>query len=188
MGEIPNAISTTPFMKGSAMNPKIEAAFNDHLNAEFYSAYLYLSMANYFAAKNLDGMSNWMRVQEGEERVHAMKFLDYIQNRGGRVLLQQINQPQTEWTSPLEAFQQALEHEKFITSRINALVDLSIKENDHAASTFLQWFVSEQVEEESVAQRIVEQLKLVGDNPVGVLFLDNQLGQRTAAPAAGEAD
>lgn len=165
------------------MKKDIEKAFNDHLNAEFFSAYLYLSMANYFAAENLDGMAAWMRVQSEEERVHGMKFVDFINDRGGRVALQKIDQPAIEWKSPLAAFQEAYEHECLISAKINELVDLSNKQNDHAAHNFLQWFVSEQVEEEATAQRIVEQLKRVGDNPVGLMIIDQQLGSRTFTPA-----
>ena len=168
------------------MNKKIEQAFNDHLNAEFFSSYLYLSMANCFTAKNLDGMASWMRLQAEEERCHAMKFLDFINQRGGRVALQQINQPQLDWAAPLEAFQQAYNHELEISQKIDALVDLATKESDHAAVNFLQWFVSEQVEEEANALAIVDKLKMVGDNMMGVLMMDAQLGQRTASPAGGE--
>ena len=168
------------------MDKKIEQAFNDHLNAEFFSSYLYLSMANCFTAKNLDGMASWMRLQSEEERVHAMKFLDFINQRGGRVALQQINQPQLDWAAPLDAFQQAYNHELEISKKIDALVDLATKESDHAAVNFLQWFVSEQVEEEANALAIVDKLKMVGDNMMGVLMMDAQLGQRTASPAGGE--
>jgi ferritin len=168
------------------MNKKIEQAFNDHLNAEFYSSYLYLAMANCFTAKNLDGMASWMRIQAEEERMHAMKFLDFINQRGGRVALQQIDQPPLDWSAPLEAFQQAYDHELEISSKINTLVDLATKEGDHAAVNFLQWFVSEQVEEEANALAIVAKLKMIGDNLMGILMVDAQLGQRAAAPAGGE--
>ena len=175
--------------KGAKMNKKIEAAFNEHLNAELYSSYLYLSMANYFIAKNLEGMANWMRIQTEEERLHGLKFVDFINNRGGRVVLTQIDTPKFEWDSPLAAFQEAYEHELLISSKINTLVNLAVKEADHAANTFLQWFVNEQVEEEANALRIVERLKLIGDNGPGLLMIDDQLGQRTltAPAAAGEA-
>ena len=165
------------------MNKKIEEAFNSHLNAEFYSSYLYLSMANQFAAQNLQGMTSWMKVQAGEERLHAMKFIDFINDRGGRVLLQQIDQPKTEWSSPLEAFQDAYNHECLISSKINKLVDLAIAESDHAANTFLQWFVTEQVEEEATALSIVDKLKMIDNNSMGLMMIDDQLGQRTATPA-----
>jgi ferritin len=166
--------------KDEIMNKKIEQAFNDHLNAELFSSYLYLAMANCFTAKNLDGMAGWMRLQAEEERGHGMKFLDFIHQRGGRVLLQQINQPQLDWATPLEAFQQAYDHELEISKRIGALVDLATKENDHAAVNFLQWFVAEQVEEEANALAVVDKLKMVGDNVMGILTMDGRLGQRAA--------
>ena len=131
-------------------------------------------------------MASWMRLQSEEERMHAMKFLDFINQRGGRVALQQINQPQLDWSAPLEAFQQAYNHEIEISHKIDALVNLATKESDHAAVNFLQWFVSEQVEEESNALAIVDKLKMVGDNPMGILMMDAQVGQRTAAPAGAE--
>ena len=166
------------------MEKTIEKAFNEHLNAEFFSSYLYLSMANYFAAENLEGMAHWMRLQTDEERMHAMKFVDFINDRGGRVILEQIDQPQTDWESPLDAFRQAYAHEQLISKKINNLVDLTVKESSHAANAFLQWFVSEQVEEESVAQAIVGKLELIQDNPMGLLMIDQQLGQRTPGAAA----
>jgi ferritin len=171
--------------KVNPMNKKIEDAFNEHLNAEFHSSYLYLSMANYFTAQNLEGMASWMQIQTEEERQHAMKFVDFINDRDGRVVLKQIDQPKVEWTSPLAAFQDAYEHECLISSKINKLVDLAIAENDHAANTFLQWFVSEQVEEESATLSVVDKLKLIGDNSTGLLMIDQQLSQR---PAAGTAE
>jgi ferritin len=173
------------------MHKKIEKAFNEHLNAEFFSAYLYLSMANYFAAQNLEGMASWMRIQVDEERMHGMKFVDFINDRAGRVILQQIDQPKTDWESPLEAFREAYAHEQLISRKISELVDLAIKENDHAANTFLQWFVSEQVEEEATVQAIVGKLELIKDNGMGLLMIDQQLGQRSAAggsAAPAEAD
>ncbi len=169
------------------MDKKIEKAFNDHLNAEFFSSYLYLSMSNYFVASNLEGMAAWMRIQTDEERMHAMKFIDFINDRGGRVVLDQIEKPKTEWGSPLEAFQEAYAHEQLISKKINALVDLAIKESDHATNTFLQWFVSEQVEEEATAQAIVGKLELIRDNPMGLLMIDQQLGQRTPSAASSAA-
>jgi ferritin len=166
------------------MNKKMEKAFNEHLNAEFYSSYLYLSMANYFTAKNLEGMASWMMIQTDEERMHAMKFVQYINDRGGRVLLEKIDQPKHDWASPLEAFQEAYQHEQLISKKINDLVDLAIKESDHAANNFLQWFVSEQVEEEATVQAIVARMELVRDHPMGLLMIDQQLGTRTPSAAA----
>ncbi len=157
------------------MKRNIEDAFNLHLNAEFYSFYLYLSMANYFEAQNLGGMAHWMRVQSEEERSHAMKFVDFINDRSGRVMLQQIDQPRTDWNSALEAFEDAYSHEQLISGKIDELVELANQHHDHAAHQFLQWFVSEQVEEEATSLGIVEQLRRVGDNPVGLLMIDQQL-------------
>ena len=171
------------------MDKKIEKAFNSHLNAEFFSSYLYLSMANCFAAQNLEGMATWMGIQVDEERLHAMKFVDFINNRGGRVILDQIDKPKSEWSSPLEAFEEALDHERLISKKINELLDLAIKENDHASAAFLQWFVNEQVEEEANAQAIVGKLKLIKDNSMGLLMIDQQLGLRTpSTTAAGPAE
>jgi ferritin len=131
-------------------------------------------------------MTTWMRIQTDEERMHAMKFLDFINERGGRVVLKQIDQPKIEWSNPLDAFQDAYNHECMISGRINDLANLAGAEGDHAATTFLQWFVTEQVEEEATALGIVEKLKMIGDNPVGILMMDQQLGQRTAAAADGQ--
>jgi ferritin len=133
-------------------------------------------------------MANWMRIQAQEEHGHAMKFFDFVNERDGRVVLTQIEAPKTEWTSPLDVFEDTLAHEQKVTGLINDLVDLSLGEKDHASNTFLQWFVTEQVEEESTAKSIVDKLKLIGDNPVALYMLDGELGQRTlpsptAAPA-----
>ena len=163
------------------MDKKIEKAFNEQINAEFFSSYLYLSMANYFADENLEGMASWMQLQTDEERMHAMKFVDYVNDRGGRVVLEQIDKPKAQWESPLEAFREAYEHEQLISRKINDLVDLAMKENNHASSAFLQWFVSEQVEEEATVQAIVGKLELIKDNPMGLLMIDQQLGLRTAS-------
>ncbi len=166
------------------LNPKIEDAFNGQLNAELYSSYLYLSMSAYFESQNLAGMANWMRVQAQEELGHAMKFFDFINERGGRVTLTQLEAPKTQWAYPLDAFQDAYEHECKVTGLINGLVDLAIGEKDHAANTFLQWFVTEQVEEESSVQTVVDKLKMIGDSGGAVFMLDGELGQRTLPPAA----
>ena len=170
------------------MNKKIEEAFNEQLNAELFSSYLYLSMVNYFADENLDGMATWMRIQTDEERMHGMKFLDFINDRGGRTVLKQIDQPKIEWSSALEAFQDGYNHECLISSKINDLVTLANAEGDHAASAFLQWFVTEQVEEEATALAVVEKLKKIGDNPVGLLMIDDQLSQRAPAAPADAAE
>jgi ferritin len=161
------------------LNTNIQDALNSQINAELYSSYLYLSMSAYFDSQNLTGMANWMRIQAQEELTHAMKFFDFVNERDGRVVLTQVGAPKTEWTSPLDVFEDVLAHEKKVTGLINELVDLSLTEKDHAANIFLQWFVTEQVEEEANASTIVDKLKLIGDTPVALYMLDGELGQRT---------
>ncbi len=163
---------------------KIQAALNKQINAELFSSYLYLSMAAYFESKELVGMAHWMRIQVQEELQHVVKFFDFINERDGRVELTAVDGPPAEWSSPLNAFQGALEHEQKITALINDLVDLALSEKDHAANIFLQWFVSEQVEEEASVRMIVEKLKMVGDDAVALLMLEGELGQRTLASPA----
>ena len=160
------------------MNRKIQDGFNEQLNAELFSSYLYLSMSAYFEAENLKGMARWMRMQAQEEDMHAMKFFDFINECGGRVMLDKIKEPKTEWGSPLEAFDEAYKHEGKVTGMINGLVDLSLSERDHAGNAFLQWFVTEQVEEEAATQEIRDKLRLIGDNAVAVFMIDRELGQR----------
>jgi ferritin len=165
------------------LNEKMQDALNGQVNAELYSSYLYLSMAAYFESMNLKGMAHWMRMQAQEELQHGLKFFDFINERGGRVLLAPVEGPKTEWGSPLDVFEETCRHESHVTGLINNLVDLSVTEKDHAANTFLQWFVTEQVEEEATAQEIRDKLKLVRDNPVALFMIDQELGQRTLAPA-----
>jgi len=164
------------------IDKKMQNAFNEQINAELYSAYLYLSMVAYFESINLPGFANWMRAQTQEELMHAMKIYDYVNERGGRVILKSIGEPQTEWESPLDAFEAAYEHEQKVTGLINGLVNLAIEEKDHAANMFLQWFINEQVEEESSADAIVQKLKLMADAPGGMYMLDNEMGQRVFTP------
>ena len=168
------------------LNAKVQEAFNQQINAELFSEYLYLSMAAHFESESLKGMANWMRIQAGEEHTHAMKFYHFILDRGGKVALAQIDAPKTTWNSPLDAFQDAYKHEIKITGLINGLANLAIDEKDHAAHQFLEWFVNEQVEEEAAAQLVVDQLKLVGENGVAIYMIDQELGQRVPA-AAGNA-
>jgi ferritin len=167
---------------------KIEAALNKQLNAELYSSYLYLSMSAYFQSINLPGFANWMRVQTQEELVHAMKFYDFINERGGRVTLQKIDFPPTKWASPLNAFESAYKHEQKVTGLINDLVNLAVGEKDHATNIFLQWFVTEQVEEEASADEVVQKLKLVGKDSGGLFMLDGEMGQRVFTPPAASAE
>jgi len=166
------------------ISQKIQDAFNGQINAELFSSYLYLSMSSWFGSQNLDGMATWMRLQAQEEVVHAMKFYDFILERGGRVVLAQLEAPKTEWDSPAEAFEDAYDHECKISAMINDLVDLVTNERDHAANVFLHWFVTEQVEEEDSTLTILEKMRIIGDNAVAQLMLDKELGQRM--PSATE--
>ncbi|MBN2579958.1 MAG: ferritin [Pirellulales bacterium] len=167
------------------LNPKIQEAFNKQINAELFSEYLYLSMAAYFEAEGFKGMAQWMRMQADEERMHALKFYDYIYDRNGRVTLTQIEAPKTQWNSPLDAFEDAYKHEQKVSGLINELSNLALSEKDHMAHQFLEWFAGEQVEEESAALTIVDQLKLVGDHGMALYMIDQQLGQRQPPAAPG---
>ena len=166
------------------LSQQMQEALNDQINAEYFSSYLYLSMAAHCEAINLQGFGNWLRVQAQEEMFHAMKFFDFVLERGGRVTLQALDAPQAEWESPLAIFEATLEHEQYITGRINKLVDLAIAESDHASNAFLQWFVNEQVEEEATADGILQQLKLMQSAPGGLFMMDRELGARTFTPPA----
>lgn len=166
------------------LNNDMEKALNAQVNAEMYSAYLYLSMSAYFQSKSLGGFASWMRVQAQEEMVHAMKLYDFINERGGRVILEPIEAPPTEWDSPLATSEAVYEHEQKVTGLINELVELALEKHDHATNIFLQWFVSEQVEEEDSANDVVEKIKLMGDARGGLFMLDRELGQRVFTPPA----
>jgi ferritin len=162
----------------------IEKAINDQINAELFSSYLYLSMAAYFESIDLPGGANWFRVQAQEELVHALKFYDFVVERDGRVRLTQVAAPETEWDSPVAAFDAALAHERGVTERINKLVDLALKHSDHATNNFLQWFVAEQVEEEASADAVARKLKRIGADGAGMFMLDQELGARVFTPPA----
>ncbi len=159
------------------MNQKIQEAMNKQINAETYSAYLYLSMAAYFEDINLLGFASWMKCQAQEEMTHAMKFFNFVNERGGRVILTPIDGPPTSWESPLNVFEETYEHETKVSAMINDLVNLAIEEKDHASNNFLQWFVAEQVEEEASADEVVNKIKLAGDGG-GLFMLDKELGAR----------
>jgi ferritin len=162
------------------LKANVQEAFNNQINAEISSTYLYLSMAAYFEAKNFRGLATWMELQAREEWKHAMKFFGQVNERGGRVILKQIDAPQSEWKSVLDAFEHALSHEIKVTEKIHGLMKLAISESDYATQAFLQWFITEQVEEEASATLIVEKLRLSGDSHVGLLILDGELGKRAA--------
>ncbi len=167
---------------------KMEAALNEQLNAELYSAYMYLAMCAYFEDVNLLGFANWMRMQAQEELAHGLKFYDYIHDRDGRVVLTAIDTPPKDWDNPLAAFRAAYEHEEEITQRINRLSDQAIAEGDHATQIFLQWFVTEQVEELASTKAVIDKLELVKDSPSGLFLVDHELSQRAPESEEGEAE
>ncbi len=167
---------------------KMEKALNGQLNAELYSAYLYMSMNAYFKAVNLDGFANWMLRQAQEELSHSMKFYDFLISRGARVELAQVDAPPTDWGSPLAVFEATLQHEQKVTGLINDLVELALEEHDHASNIFLQWFVSEQVEEEESVGGVLEQLKLMGEAKGGLFMMDRELAKRSFGGGAEAAE
>jgi len=160
------------------MDEKLVEELNRQMNAEFHSSYIYLGMAAYFDSENLRGFANWMHVQAHEEWEHGMKFYRYLMERGEKVEMPKIDGVETTYGSALKVFQEAYKHEQLVTSMINSLVDLARKADDKPTEIFLQWFVTEQVEEEANASEIVEKLKLVGDSPNGLFMMDHQLGKR----------
>jgi len=156
----------------------MEDALNKQVNREYYSAYLYLAMSAYFESANLKGFAKWMRVQAKEEQSHGDKILDYLMARSGKVTLGAIEAPKAKWASAGKVFEEVYAHEQKVTGMIHALVDLAIKEKDHATFEMIQWFVKEQVEEEEHSLAILEQIKIVGDVPGHLFYLDHQLGKR----------
>ena len=168
------------------LTDKMQKALNGQMNAELYSSYLYLSMNAYFKSVNLDGFANWMYYQAQEELEHAMKFYDFICQRGGRVQFAQIEAPPSEWNSPLAVFEDTLAHEQKVTGLINDLVEVANEERDHASQIFLQWFVSEQVEEEDSVGGVLEQLKLMGEAKGGLFMMDREMAKRR--PSGGAED
>jgi len=170
------------------LTEKMQTALNGQLNAELYSSYLYLSMNAYFKSVNLDGFANWMYYQAQEELEHSMKFYDFVIQRGGKVQLTQIEAPPTEWDSPMAIFEATLEHEQKVTGLINDLVEIAHEERDHATNIFLQWFVSEQVEEEENVGGVLEQLKLMGDAQGGLFMIDRELAKRSPSGGSEETE
>jgi ferritin len=159
---------------------KVKQALNKQLNAEFYSSYFYLSMVAYFESHDLQGFAKWFRLQADEEYSHGMKIFDYIHDIGGKVTLSKIEGPKTDWDSVLKVFQETSDHEQEVTKSINDLVDLAIAEKDHATVNFLQWFVSEQVEEEATTQQNVRKMEMIGDSKSGLYMLNRELGSRVS--------
>lgn len=166
------------------ISQKLQDAINYQINRELFSEYYYLSMASYFNSTGLSGFENFFLVQVEEERFHAMKMYHFLNERGARVKLQAIEAPKTEFKSALEVFELAWEHEKLVSKLINDLMDLAIKENDHAAKNHLNWFVEEQVEEEASMDTILNKLKLIGGEGHGLLMLDSELAKRVFTPPA----
>jgi ferritin len=167
------------------LSEKVKNALNEQVNAELYSSYLYLSMASYFKKINLAGFATWMEVQALEELTHAVKFFNFISGRGEQVKLKAIDGPPTSWDSPLAVFEEVYRHEVKVTGLIHHLVDITMEERDHATANFLQWFVTEQVEEEESADNVVQKLKLIGGEGGGLFLVDQELGARVFTPPPG---
>ena len=164
------------------ISEKMQTALNEQVNQEFYSAYMYLSMSSYCNTIGLPGFSHWMRMQYEEENMHVTKMYDYIQTQGGAVHLKAIKEPEQEFGTPLDIIQTTLEHEQHVTTLIHKLMDLAIEEKDYASQTFLQWYVTEQVEEESNVNDILLPLRMVGNDKGGLMMIDQQLAGRQAPP------
>jgi len=160
------------------LSKKMEGALNEQINKEMYSAYLYMSMSAHSTNVGLSGFANWFMVQYNEEMEHAMKIYDYVNDQGGKVKLKAIDEPLSTFKDAMDMFQKTLKHEQFITKSINELVDLAIKQKDHATQIFLHWFVTEQIEEEGNDNDIIAKLKLAGDKGNGLFMIDKELGAR----------
>jgi ferritin len=163
---------------------KLNDAMNEQIKNELESYYIYLSMAAWLHSKALDGMGHWMRVQAHEEMLHAMKFFNHLIDRGGKVVLKDLKQLKIQWKSAIEVFQDALEHEKFISKKINDLMSIARQEKEYASEPLLAWFTDEQIEEESNANKITEQLEMVGADKSGLLMLDRELAARAYPPGS----
>ena len=166
------------------ISQKLQEAINEQIKFELYSAYMYLAMSADCSDRNLTGFANWLRMQAQEEVEHGMRFYDFLIERGGRVELHGIDKPPFEFGSPLEIMEQSLEHERFVTSRINELFDLAHEEQDRPAQVMLQWFITEQVEEEASIDEIIQRMKMFGADGAALFMLDRDLGARS--PAADE--
>jgi len=163
---------------------KLNKAMNDQIKNELESYYIYLSMAAYFHSASLDGMGHWMRCQAHEEMIHAMKFFNHVIDRGGKVVLQDLKQLKTDWSSPREAFKDAYEHEKFITAKINDLTTIAREQKDYSSEPLLAWFSDEQIEEEVSSGKIADQLDMIGEDKSGLLMLDRELAARAFSPGS----
>ena len=169
------------------LSVRLQESFNEQINAELASAYLYLSMSAYFEDENLPGFAHWMKMQNEEETAHAMLFFDYVHDRGGRATLQAIAEPPSDFRSPLDVMERTLEHERKVTVLINRMYQLAIEESDYAAQVMLHELIKEQVEEEKVAEEIVDHLRIIDGDGSGLLILDARLGARTAEEGQDQA-
>ena len=163
------------------LKPSIEDAINDQIRVELHSAYVYLAMSAHFESLALPGCAAWMRQQAREEVAHAMRLFTYVNERGGRVILQALDQPQKDFGTPKQAFEAALKHEQHVTGTINRLYELAVKEADFATQTHLHWFIDEQVEEEDTARNIVDLFTRAGDHEAAILMIDQKLAARGSA-------
>ena len=168
------------------LSKKMEKALNEQINKEMYSAFLYMSMSAHSTNIGLPGFANWFMVQYKEEMEHAMKIYDYVNNQGGKVKLMTIDEPSSDFIDPMDMFKRTLKHEQFVTKCINELVDLSINEKDHATQIFLQWFVTEQIEEEGNDNDIISKLELAGTKGNGLFMVDKELSTRVYNPPLNE--
>jgi len=162
------------------ISEKMEKALNEQINKEFYSAYLYLGMSAYCQTLGLQGFANWMRMQYEEEILHVTKMYDYVLDQGGQIHLKTIEEPPKEYGTPLQIFETTLEHEQVVTKLINELMSVAIEDKDYATQTFLQWYVTEQVEEEANVNDILAPLRMVGEDKSGLMMIDQQLANRSA--------
>ncbi len=169
------------------LSEKLQEAINDQINFEFYSGYIYLAMSAWLKSQNLNGMAHWMEIQYQEEQIHAMKFFNYVSDRGGLVKLKAIEQPQTEWKSPLDAFETAYKHEQIVTGRISNLMDLALNERDHVTNVLLQWFINEQIEEEASVRDMGDQIRMAGTSSESIFMLDREMAQRVLTTTAASA-
>ncbi len=170
------------------MNQIMLDSLNQQINEEMYSAYLYLSMVSYFNSVNLPGAAHWMMIQYKEELMHAEKIMNFIMERGSNFKLTQIKEPTNYWSSPLDAFKAALNHEKHITSCINQLYEVALREKDYSTVQFLQWFVTEQVEEEANAMQIIDDFERIANDPKGIFMIDRELSQRPSAESEASSE
>lgn len=164
------------------LTQKLQDALNEQINKEFFAEYLYLSMSAYLESIEMEGFANYFNIQAQEEHFHAMKMFNFVHDKGGRVILKSLNEPKSEFTSVTDVIEESLAQEKFVTRSINDLMDIAIKENDHSVKSFLEWYVDEQVEEESTISKLLAKLRLINGEGLGLLTLDSQMGMREYQP------